>query len=101
RIRRSTILIALTNSDNYTECAFEEFIQALGPINDSRTSSKTLMNDASHFAQIPLLDLYIANMVYDPVIKPGMSKKQVQKVFPDVLARTKQKLAWLTDTICE
>ena len=40
-------------------------------------------------------------MVYDSVIKPGMSKKQVQKVFPDVLARTKQKLAWLTDTIRE
>lgn len=99
RIRRSTILFALTNSDNHTECAFEEFIQALGPINDSRTSKKTLMNDASHFSQIPLLDLYIANMLYDPAIKPGMSKKQVRKVFPDVLARTRQKLEWLTQVI--
>lgn len=101
RIRRSTILFALTNSYNHTECAFEEFIQALGPINDSRTSTKTLMNDASYFAQIPLVDLYIANMLYDPAIKPGMSRKQVRKVFPDVLARTKQKLEWVTQTIRE
>jgi|GEM_PF-4144323 len=101
RIRRSTILFALTNSQNHTECAFEEFIQALGPINDSRASTKTLMNDASFFAQIPLLDLYIANMLYDSAIKPGMSKKQVRKVFPGVLARTRQKLEWVTQTIRE
>jgi hypothetical protein len=97
RIRRSTIIIPLTSS--HPECAFEEFVQGLGPINDSSLSTKTAMNDRSDFAQMPLADLYVANMLYDPRIKPGMTKDEITKILPSILSSTKKSLMQLTKVL--
>jgi len=39
-------------------------------------------------------DQYLVNILYDPRVRPGMTKDEVDKLWPDVLPTVR---AWLAD----
>jgi len=70
----------------FLDCAYEELLQALGPINDTNSVPWTMFNDQVSMGFFDIYDQYLLNILYDPRIRPGMSVEEVKAVLPEVLA---------------
>jgi hypothetical protein len=86
RIVHSDVILAADAGDFiFFDCAYEEMLQALGPINDTATVPWTMFNDAVHMGFFDVYDQYLLNILYDPRVRPGMDAAAVYAVLPDVL----------------
>ncbi len=85
-IVRSDVILTVDNSDFvFHDCAYEELLQALGPINDTRSVPWTMFNDTVHMGYFDVYDQYVLNILYDPRIRPGMTVEEAKAALPDVL----------------
>jgi hypothetical protein len=93
RIRRAEVILPV-NAGEFTfyDCAYEELLQALGAINDDRSVPWTMFNDDVQMGFFDVYDQYLLNILYDPRIRPGMTKEQVDQLLPEVLATAR---AWI------
>jgi hypothetical protein len=86
-IEHSDVILATDAGDfTFLDCAYEELLQALGPINDTGTVPWTMFNDQVSMGFFDVYDQYILNLLYDPRIAPGMTVEQVKALLPGVLA---------------
>lgn len=86
-IERSDVILTVDNGDFvFFDCAYEELLQSLGPINDTSTVPWTMFNDNVSMGYFDVYDQYLLNLLYDPRIKPGMTVPEAKAVLPDVLA---------------
>jgi len=85
-IEHSDIILTVDNGDFiFLDCAYEELLQSLGPINDTSTVPWTMFNDNVSMGFFDIYDQYLLNVLYDPRIKAGMTVAEVKAVLPDVL----------------
>ncbi|QWG14210.1 DUF2927 domain-containing protein [Bradyrhizobium sediminis] len=85
-IEHSDVIITVDNGDfTFFDCAYEELLQSLGPINDTATVPWTMFNDSVSMGFFDVYDQYILNLLYDPRIKAGMTVAEVKEVLPAVL----------------
>jgi Protein of unknown function (DUF2927) len=85
-IEHSDVILTVDNGDFiFMDCAYEELLQSLGPINDTATVPWTMFNDAVSMGFFDVYDQYILNVLYDPRIKAGMTVAEVKEVLPEVL----------------
>jgi len=92
RIMQSNVLLVVDAGDFiFYDCAYEELLQALGPINDTDVPW-TMFNDDVQMGFFDVYDQYILNILYDPRIRPGMTRDQVRALLPDVLPTVR---AWI------
>ncbi|HEX4553848.1 MAG TPA: DUF2927 domain-containing protein, partial [Xanthobacteraceae bacterium] len=72
------------------DCAYEEILQALGPINDDESVPWTMFNDDVQMGFFDLYDQYLLNLLYHARIRPGMTREEargvVAEILPDVRA---------------
>jgi Protein of unknown function (DUF2927) len=73
----------------FYDCAYEELLQSLGAINDDSTVPWTMFNDDVQMGFFDIYDQYLLNILYDPRIRPGMTKGEVDAVLADVLSSTR------------
>jgi hypothetical protein len=86
-IEHSDVFLTVDNGDFvFLDCAYEELLQALGPINDTNSVPWTMFNDNVSMGFFDVYDQYILNVLYDPRIKVGMTILEVKAVLPEVLA---------------
>jgi len=86
-IERSNVILTVDNGDFvFFDCAYEELLQSLGPINDTATVPWTMFNDNVSMGYFDVYDQYLLNLLYDPRIKAGMTVQEVREILPDVLA---------------
>jgi len=86
-IERSNVILTVDNGDFiFLDCAYEELLQSLGPINDTSSVPWTMFNDKVSMGFFDVYDQYILNLLYDPRIRPGMTVEEVKAVLPAVLA---------------
>jgi hypothetical protein len=86
RIRRAEVILPVDAGEFvFYDCAYEELLQALGPINDDPSVPWTMFNDDVQMGFFDVYDQYLLNILYDPRVRPGMTKAQVDKLLPDVL----------------
>ena len=86
RITQSSVILAVDVGDFvFLDCAYEELLQALGPINDTRSVPWTMFNDKVHMGYFDIYDQYLLNILYDPRIRPGMTVGEVTALLPQVL----------------
>jgi hypothetical protein len=86
-IERSDVILAVDKGDFiFLDCAYEELLQALGPINDTSSVPWTMFNDNVSMGFFDIYDQYILNILYGPRVKAGMSVEEVKAVLPEVLA---------------
>jgi hypothetical protein len=83
--KADVILVADAGDFIFYDCAYEELLQALGPINDDATLRWSMFNDKVHLGFFGVYDQYILNILYDPRIRPGMTRDEVQALLPQVL----------------
>jgi len=97
-IERSDVILTTDNGDfTFLDCAYEELLQSLGPINDTATVPWTMFNDGVSMGFFDLYDQYLLNILYDPRIKAGMTVQEVKAVLPDVLADVRTWIAKVND----
>jgi len=92
-IEHSDVILTVDNGDfTFLDCAYEELLQSLGPINDTASVPWTMFNDNVSMGYFDVYDQYILNLLYDPRIKAGMTVQEVKAQLPDVLADVR---AWV------
>jgi hypothetical protein len=85
-IQRSDVILTVDNGDFvFLDCAYEELLQSLGPINDTDSVPWTMFNDQVSMGFFDIYDQYIMNILYDPRIKAGMTVDEVRGVLPAIL----------------
>jgi hypothetical protein len=90
--RSDAAIVADEGEFLFRRCLVEEVLQGLGPVNDDVTLSKSVFNDRSPHATFTSFDRHILNMLYHPLVRPGMSKDQVRQVLPAVAADVRARL---------
>jgi hypothetical protein len=86
-IEHSNVILTVDNGDFvFFDCAYEELLQSLGPINDTSSVPWTMFNDKVSMGFFDVYDQYILNLLYDPRIKSGMTVEAVRAMLPAVLA---------------
>ncbi len=92
-IEHSDVILTVDNGDFvFFDCAYEELLQSLGPINDTESVPWTMFNDNVSMGYFDVYDQYLLNLLYDPRVRPGMTVQEVKVVLPDVLADVR---AWV------
>ncbi len=85
-IEHSDVILTVDNGDFvFLDCAYEELLQSLGPINDTATVPWTMFNDNVSMGYFDVYDQYLLNLLYHPSIKAGMTVQEVRDVLPAVL----------------
>lgn len=85
-IQRSDVILTVDNGDFvFLDCAYEELLQSLGPINDTDSVPWTMFNDQVSMGFFDIYDQYIMNILYDRRIKAGMTVDEVRGVLPAIL----------------
>ncbi len=90
--RADAVIVADEGDFLFRRCTVEEVLQGLGPVNDDRTLAESVFNDTSRHATFTSFDRHLLNMLYDPRIRPGMSKREVARVLPTVAADVQARL---------
>jgi hypothetical protein len=86
RIRRAEVILPVDAGDfTFYDCAYEELLQGLGAINDDRSVPWTMFNDDVQMGFFDVYDQYLLNVLYDPRIRPGMTKAEVDGLMPTIL----------------
>ena len=95
-IERSDVILTVDNGDfTFFDCAYEELLQSLGPINDTASVPWTMFNDNVSMGFFDIFDQYILNVLYDPRVKAGMTVAEVKEVLPAVLVDVR---SWVRKT---
>jgi hypothetical protein len=85
RIAHSDVfLVADIDDFTFYDCAYEELLQSLGPINDT-SLPWTMFNDDVQMGFFGLYDQYILNILYHPRIRAGMTPDDVRALLPDIM----------------
>jgi Protein of unknown function (DUF2927) len=93
RIRRAEVILPVDAGEfAFYDCAYEELLQALGAINDDRSVPWTMFNDDVQMGFFDVYDQYLLNILYDPRVRPGMTKDEVSALLPDILPTAR---AWI------
>jgi hypothetical protein len=86
RITHSDVILPVDAGDfTFYDCAYEEILQSLGPINDTPKIPWTMFNDDVHKGFFDIYDQYLLNVLYDLRVRPGMTKGEVRALLPQVL----------------
>jgi Protein of unknown function (DUF2927) len=64
-------------------------------INDDPSVPWTMFNDDVQMGFFDVYDQYLLNILYDPRIRPGMTKEEVGKLLLDVLPAVRE---WIANT---
>ncbi len=92
-IEHSDVILTVDTGDfTFLDCAYEELLQSLGPINDTSSVPWTMFNDQVSMGFFDVYDQYLLNILYDPRIRAGMTIAEVEEVLPEVLADVR---AWV------
>jgi hypothetical protein len=94
RIVHSDVIIVVDAGDFvFYDCVYEELLQALGPINDDPSVPWSMFNDNVQMGFFGLYDQHLLNILYDPRIRPGMTREEVRELLPQVLPSAREFVA--------
>jgi hypothetical protein len=88
-VHSDVFLVADTSDFVFYDCAYEELLQSLGPINDTGKVPWTMFNDNVAMGFFDIYDQYILNILYHPRVRPGMSRAQVRAVLPEIMPQVR------------
>jgi hypothetical protein len=92
-VRSDVIVVSDAGEFIFYDCAYEEILQSLGPINDDSSVPWTMFNDDVQKGFFGIYDQYLLNILYDPRIRPGMSAEDVRQLLPQILPDVRQWVA--------
>ena len=98
RIVRSDVFLVADSGDFiFYDCAYEEILQSLGPINDDKSVPWTMFNDDVQKGFFGVYDQYLLNVLYHPRVRPGMTRDQVRALLPEIMPQVRAFVAKTND----
>jgi hypothetical protein len=92
-IEYAEVILTVDSGDFvFLDCAYEEMLQSLGPINDTGSVPWTMFNDSVSMGFFDTYDRYLLNILYDPRVKAGMSVDQVRPLLPAILKDVRSRI---------
>jgi hypothetical protein len=91
-VRSDVFLVADAGDFIFRDCAYEEILQSLGPINDDPSVPWTMFNDNVQMGFFDIYDQYILNILYHPRVRPGMTRDEVRALLPEIMPEVR---AWV------
>ncbi len=88
-VHSDVILVVDAGEFTFRDCAYEEVLQALGPINDDASIPWTMFNDNVQLGFFGLYDQYLLNILYHPRIRPGMSRDEAAAALSEILPQVR------------
>ena len=86
RITGSDVFLVVDAGDFiFYDCAYEEILQSLGPINDDPSVPWTMFNDGVQMGFFGVYDQYLLNILYHPRVRPGMTRGEVRALLPEIM----------------
>ena len=89
-LRSDAVIVSDQGLSLFRRCMVEEILQGLGPVNDNQSLPHSVFNDRTTFDYFTPFDQLILNMLYNPRVKPGMTKRQVRPLTDDILRYARQ-----------
>jgi hypothetical protein len=87
------ILVIDAGTFIFYDCAYEELLQALGPIRDDPTIPWTMFNDDVQKGFFDIYDQYILNILYHPRVRAGMTRAQMRDLLPQIMPEVRATVA--------
>lgn len=84
-VHSDVFLVADIDDFTFFDCAYEELLQSLGPINDTDKVPWTMFNDDVQMGFFGVYDQYILNILYHPRVRAGMTATQVRALLPEIM----------------
>ena len=84
-VNSNVILAVDAGNFIFLDCAYEELLQALGPINDTDAVPWTTFNDKVSMSHFGVYDQYLLNILYHPRVRPGMTADEVKALLPAIM----------------
>ncbi len=81
-----SFVIVDQGDDVFLDCAYHELLHAFGLSNHDQRNPWTTLNQNRMVGYLSVYDRALVTLLYDPRIKPGMSRRQVDKLLPRVIA---------------
>ena len=91
-VHSDVILVADAGEFVFYDCVYEELLQALGPINDDASVPWSMFNDDVQLGFFGVYDQYLLNILYHPRVRPGLTRKEVEAIMPEILPAVR---AWV------
>ena len=88
-VHSDVILVVDVGEFIFTDCAYEEVLQALGPINDDASVPWSMFNDDVQLGLFGIYDQYLLNLLYHPRMRPGLTREEAAVVLADVLPQVR------------
>jgi hypothetical protein len=86
RIVHSDVFLVANRGDFiFYDCAYEELLQSLGPINDTDKVRWTMFNDDVSMGFFDVYDQYILNLLYHPRVRAGMTRAELRALLPEIM----------------
>jgi hypothetical protein len=86
RITRAEVILVVDAGEFiFYDCAYEEILQSLGPINDDQSVPWTMFNDDVQMGFFDLYDQYLLNLLYHARMRPGMTRDEAHAVISEIM----------------
>jgi hypothetical protein len=81
-----SFVIVDQGDDVFLDCAYHEMLHAFGLSNHDQRNPWTMLNQNRMVGYLSVYDHSLVTLLYDPRIKPGMTRRQVRKLLPRLIA---------------
>lgn len=80
-----SFIIVDQGEDVFLDCAYHELLHALGLSNHDQHNPWTALNQNRMVGYLTVYDLSLLTLLYDPRIRPGMTRRQVRHTLPTLV----------------
>ena len=85
-LRSVSFVIADQGEKVFIDCAYHEMLHALGLSNHDQTNHWTTLNQRRIVGYLTIYDRTLVRLLYDPRLQPGMSRTDVRRILPELIA---------------
>jgi hypothetical protein len=85
-VRAVSFIIVDQGDDVFLDCAYHELLHAFGLSNHDQRNPWTTLNQSRMVGYLTVYDRSLLTLLYDPRIAPGMTRRQVRAVLPELIA---------------
>jgi hypothetical protein len=84
-VRSVTFVIVDKGDEVFFDCAYHELLHAFGLSNHDQRNAWTTLNQKRMVGYLTVYDRALLTLLYDPRIKPGMTRARVRALLPEVI----------------
>jgi hypothetical protein len=86
-VRTVSFIIVDKGDKVFLDCAYHELLHAFGLSNHDQRNPWTTLNQGRMVGYLSVYDRTLLTLLYDPAIKPGMTRSEVSRLLPKLIRK--------------